>query len=172
MGRSLALALALWASGCGGAPGTGCAVDGDCADGLACVGPNDGPGCGIPPNQGCARDADCPTGLTCNAIDDACSPYGIGSECRSPCDSPYGGCADGFACVLGACQAVRCDEGWACPSNQACDPASIPAEPVYAQHHGCVAIACADDGPCGDGACVGGRCQDGPGHCAEVYAVP
>src|SRR5262245_50318982 len=97
------LAVALFVVGCGkvegggdgGGIGTPCRTGGECAMDLYCADSDDPPVCGIPPRQGCAADSDCQTGERCHAIDDSCSPDGIGSECRSACvtDTDCGGAA-------------------------------------------------------------------------------
>jgi hypothetical protein len=81
----------------------------------------------------------------------------------------------GFRCnASGACEPVPCDEGFACPAHQKCDPtAAHAAVPVFAGNHGCLNISCGDDSGCPAGkACVNGFCQDGAGTCREAMAVP
>ncbi|MES2638357.1 MAG: hypothetical protein V4850_02715 [Myxococcota bacterium] len=154
-------------------PDGACATTADCAGDLECSGPNDWRGCGIGPTEACASDADCGTDLRCHVVSDNCSADGFGSACDAACTPDT--CAEGLACADGACRAVSCvADPSLCPAHQACDPGSVTASTaVYDRHHGCVDVACADDPACADGlACVNGICQDGPGTCAEVYAVP
>lgn len=178
-GRVVALLALLGAgllvAGCSEASGGSCRNDDDCASDLVCLDPDPSPACGIPPREGCASSSDCASGLVCHAIQDTCSPDGVGSECRPPCAGDAA-CGEGFRCSGsdGACIAVQCTEGTACRAFQRCDIAAIPAgAPVHARHHGCASIPCDDDGACPSGmACVNGVCQSGPGTCGELVAVP
>lgn len=168
-----ALAIGLVGLGCGGGENDSCRDHEECSGELYCAGPNDPNVCGIPPREGCAGDQDCDPASRCHAIPDACSPDGVGSECRPPCVA--GECFEGFRCNAdGACEAIPCDEGFACPAYQACDP-SVPngAGPVYNRTQGCITVPCQDDSVCpSDGACVNGSCQSGPGSCQMVQIVP
>ncbi|WP_106391109.1 hypothetical protein [Enhygromyxa salina] len=166
-----AAALVLLASACA-SEGSACRNSDQCGGSLECAGPNDPQVCGIPANEQCSSDADCDESSRCHAVDDPCSPDGVGSECRQPCTE--GGCGEGFRCAAsGACEVVPCDEGYDCPSYQTCDP-SVPEQgPVHARAHGCVAIDCSDDAQCpAGGACVNAVCHEGPGSCVEPQLVP
>ena len=158
--------------GGGGGVGTPCRDGAACAMDLFCADSDDPPVCGIAPREGCASDSDCMTGEQCHAIDDSCSPDGIGSECRPPCVDDAS-CGSGFLCTAGACAAVLCDAGFTCLARQVCDPARIGATaPVFNRHHGCFAVECVSDATCGQRLCVNGTCQDSLGACAEPMAVP
>jgi hypothetical protein len=172
IGALLLAAVALLA-GSSGCSGSSCRSSKECAGDLYCAGPNDPPACGIPPRQLCATDADCSAGDVCHAIQDPCSPDGVGSECRPPCTAVS--CGEGFRCnAAGACEPLPCDEGFSCPSHQKCDAAAAHGSgPVFDRAHGCVNISCSADSGCPSGkACVNGICQDGPGTCREAVAVP
>ena len=174
--NSLSLAIAalvtastLLAAACGGS-GASCRNNSDCASGLFCAGPNGPPSCGIPPQQGCMDTSNCPMGEVCHAVFDACSASGLGSQCGPPC----GACGTGLRCnAQGACEAIPCDQGFACASFQFCDPVAAHATgPVYQITHGC-GSACTEDAACPAGAvCVNGSCQSGPGQCEHSVAVP
>lgn len=178
MFRGLALCAALLGSACGGGigglggQGSECRDSADCRGDLECAGPSQPQVCGIGPNEQCIADADCGPDLRCHVIWDACSPDGVGSECRTPCSD--GTCGEAFRCgATGACEVIPCDETDACPSYQMCDPTVATEGPVHARAAGCVAISCADDDACPPAtACVNGVCQEGPGTCVEVMAVP
>ena len=166
----LALVLVLALGACEGKPCDGSA---SCPGSLECAGPNDPQACGIPAMEQCSSDADCIDGGVCHAIPDACSPDGIGSECRLACTD--GNCGEGFRCAAsGACEAIPCDEGFVCDDHLACDPEAARTGPVHARAHGCVTIACSDDDACAmvSGTCVNGFCQDGPGSCVAPELVP
>lgn len=139
---------------------------------LECQGPNAGQVCGIPPREGCASRDDCGGG-ECHAVADSCSPDGVGSECRPAC-TVEDNCGDGFRCGDGACEAIRCDEGFTCPSHMRCDPTSLDsATAVHQRHHGCVIVQCTTDNECDDDEfCVVGYCQTGLGACVEPMLVP
>jgi len=169
----LPLAVTLLLAACSAGAGDACRSDDECAADLYCVGPNAPNVCGMAPREGCATDADCFGGTVCHAIHDFCSPDGVGSECRPPCDVSV--CESGFRCNgAGACEPLPCDEGFACPAHERCDAATAHADvPVHQRTQGCVDIACANDGNCPAGkACVNGSCHDGPGTCREVTIVP
>ena len=152
--------------------GAPCHGGGDCSADLACAGVNDPQVCGIPPREGCATDADC-GGDRCHAVDDPCSPDGIGSECRPACDLIDGICGPGFTCDAGACVAIRCDAGFACEGREVCDPSRITATtPVFDRNHACFPVTCADDSACAGRFCVNGTCQDTLGSCEIPVAVP
>jgi hypothetical protein len=158
----------------GGDDGVGAPCHGgtECAAELDCAGVNDPQVCGIPPREGCASDADCGADR-CHAIDDPCSPDGIGSECRSPCDVIDGSCGPGFTCDAGACVAIRCDAGFACAGREVCDPSRITAAtPVFDRNHACFPVTCTDDAACNGRFCVNGTCQDALGSCQIPVAVP
>lgn len=161
-----ALAVLLAGSSCGG-EGSACRSSDDCQGSLECAGPSEPQVCGIAPNQQCSTDADCFDSF-CHAVFDACSPDGIGSECRPACTETS--CGEGLRCGAGGgCEAIPCDEGFACASYQACDPSAAAGGLA----HGCVAIVCSDDDACpSDGACVNGVCQEGVGSCVEPMLVP
>jgi hypothetical protein len=81
----------------------------------------------------------------------------------------------GLRCnAAGACEPVPCNEGFACPTYEACVPSATNARgPVYAETQGCVVVSCASDAACPAGAvCVDGACQSGPGTCEAPVAVP
>ncbi len=167
-----AVALALLSLSLAGCAGATCHRDGDCGSGLSCSGPDDPRPCGIPPRQQCAASSDCSGGQVCSAIYDACSPQGVGSECRPKCD---GVCEPGFRCnPAGACEPLPCDQGYQCPSQKRCDPSAVQATgPVFQLTHGCMNVACTTDSECAaTQSCVNGFCQQGPGSCQKVYAVP
>lgn len=156
-----------------GSEGSRCSSHDDCAGSLYCSGPNDPNVCGIPGMEFCADDQGCDPSSRCFAQPDPCSPDGIGSECRLPCEE--GGCYPGFRCnAAGACEPTPCDEGFACEPYQVCDPELAHSDaPMYNRTQGCVAITCQGDGDCpGDTACVNGSCHSGPGTCREVQIVP
>lgn len=155
--------------GCGRA-GSACHNTADCAAGLSCAGPNDPHRCGIPPREECAASSDCTGGNLCQATADGCSEDGVGSQCGAPCAAS---CQAGFRCSAGACEALPCDEGYACPAHQRCDPAAARSGPIHARAHGCVNIPCTADSGCAPGrSCVNGFCQTGIGSCAQSIAVP
>jgi hypothetical protein len=159
--------------GCGtsGDVGSSCHTGADCAQGLGCAGPDDGPVCGIGPMQQCASDNDCP-GARCHAVFDACSADGIGSMCGPACTSDAQ-CGTGFACPSGACVAVLCNAGATCAARQVCDPSRITAQtPIYDRTSGCFDVACTADADCGSRPCVNGICQDGLGQCEKPMLVP
>ena len=166
------LGLSLASFSCAGAESSECRSSAECREGLECAGPSSPQVCGIPPNEQCSDDADCDASTRCHAVSDNCSPDGVGSECRPPCSE--GSCGEGFRCGAGgACEVVPCDEGFACEPLESCDPSVAQMGPVHARAHGCVAIACSEDGECpAEGACVNGVCQAGPGTCVEPQAVP
>lgn len=144
----------------------GCRAKSECASGEECLGPNEWSVCGIPPQEQCADDEGC-QGQTCHAIGDSCSRDGTGSSCGHPCNDD---CEPGYRCNAGgACEAIPCDEGFACQAHQVCDPTSVTgATPVYDRHHGCVDIDCGGDGDCpSDLVCVNGMCQVSLGTCGE-----
>lgn len=168
--------LGSWITSCIGGPGGSdgsCDVNDDCDSGYYCRGPNHPNACGVPPREACVWDADCAIGLTCHTINDSCSPDGFGSECTTPCTTAT--CGAEFRCNAGgACEPIACDEGFACPSWQRCDPMVAHATgPMHARTHGCVNIVCTNDKVCPAGkSCVTGFCQEGPGSCTEDIAVP
>lgn len=165
----MALSATLGLVGCG--EGSSCRDSSDCSGSLECSGPNDPQVCGIPANEQCSSDTDCDANQRCHAVPDPCSPDGVGSECRPPCEP--GGCLEGYTCgASGACEATPCDQGHTCPDHMACDPEAAVSGPVHARAHGCRTIACSDDGPCSDGACVNGFCQESLGSCVEPQQVP
>ena len=168
-----ACTLLLALSGCGGCEGSDCRNSGDCAGSLECSGPSEPQVCGIGPNEQCGDDTSCGPDAVCHARYDVCSPDNVGSECGTPCTD--GQCGPDFRCsAAGACEAIPCDEGYACGPHQACDP-SIPNGngPVFQRAHGCVAISCTGDGDCPEQTyCVNGRCQEGLGTCVEVQLIP
>lgn len=173
---ALVAGLGLFAalSGCdpAGTPPGGCRSRASCASGSYCAGPNDRMVCGIPPREQCDDSASCPGGV-CHAINDSCSPDGVGSECGSECTATS--CGPGFRCnAQKACEAIPCDEGFTCPSYQRCDTAAAHGTgPVHARTSGCVAIVCSLDKDCPTGkACVNGACADGPGMCRLDLPVP
>jgi hypothetical protein len=161
-------------AGCSRGNGDTCRRTSDCASGLACAGPDDGPVCGIPPRRECTNDQSCSPGLRCHAIEDSCSAAGVGSMCDVPCTQAS--CGPGFRCNAGsACEPIPCDEGFACPSYQQCSAATAhdTSSPVYVRAHGCVNVSCMQDSGCAAGeACVNGFCQTGPGVCETVKLVP
>lgn len=167
------LTAALAISACGGGSGDSCSDHSDCAGSLYCAGPDDPNVCGIPGMEFCVDHQDCDPSMRCFAVPDVCSPDGIGSECRIPCQTD--GCLPGFYCDANqACAAIACDEGFACQPYQTCDP-SIPHGdgPVYDRTHGCVAVTCQNDADCPAAtACVNGTCHSGQGTCREVQIVP
>lgn len=148
-----------------------CVSGTECPGDLACFGPNEPTACGVPPREQCSSNTDC-GGDACSAIPDACSPDGVGSECRSAC----GTCDAGFTCTDGACVATSCEvDPTVCAAHEICLPNSIVTTgPVHERHHGCSVLACGGDGDCTAAAasCVNGYCQTGPGECREVVAVP
>lgn len=175
-GRALlfGFAVVIWAMpACSGRSGDVCSDHGDCAESLYCAGPDDPNVCGIPPMQQCAGDQDCDPSMRCFAVPDACSPDGVGSECRTPCNT--GGCFPGFYCNGNqACVPIACDEGATCAPYRICDPSIAHGDgPVYDRTDGCVAVTCQSDADCPtDTACVNGACHSGPGTCREVQLVP
>jgi len=160
--------------GCVGFEGNECQSDDECRSGLYCRGPNQDPACGIPVRTDCGDDSGC-FNAVCHAVYDVCSPTGMGSACDFSCTEGRN-CDGGFRCneTTGACEAVPCDEGFACPAHQVCDPSRFDAAtPVFARHHGCFDVDCSSDTACNDGErCVNGRCQEGIGFCREVEIVP
>lgn len=150
--------------------GDACGGQSDCASGLTCVGPDDGPACGIGPQQACANDQGCPSGEHCHAIADPCSQTGVGSTCGAACTATS--CDPGFRCnATGACEPIPCDDGATCPSYQQCDPtaAQDTSGPVYMHTDGCIDVSCSSNGGCSaDEACVNGFCQTSIGVCEVV----
>src|SRR5262245_23977964 len=67
----------------GGTEGDPCSSHDDCSGELYCSGPDDPAICGAAPQEDCATDADCLDGDVCHAIQDFCSPDGVGSQCRA-----------------------------------------------------------------------------------------
>ena len=172
MTRMLLLVLSITACGNSGGSGSECHESADCAMGLECSGPDDGPVCGIGPREGCVNDANCTGGQRCGAIADTCSQDGVGSECKNAC-TVAADCGEGFRCDAGACAAVLCDAGYTCPSHQRCNPGVITGTtPMYDRHHGCVDVPCTSDVACGTDVCVNGICQTGLGACVMPMAVP
>jgi subtilisin family serine protease len=136
----------------------GCALDGDCDDGLYCNGPETcvggfcQNGTGPCPGQlcresdftcvNCLMDADCGDGLFCNGVE-SCGPSGECSAGTAP------NCDDGVACTVDSCSDAGqqcehvpnnalCDDGLFCNGAETCNPVS-----------GCVAGGL----PCGIGEC-------------------
>lgn len=150
----------------------GCSTSAECTvEGEGCFGPNEPQACGIPPAEECVSDAECPAAV-CHAMVDSCSADGIGSRCGPACTP--GSCGGSLRCGAGgACEAIACDDGLACPVHQDCDPGRIAADAVvHDKHHGCFNVQC---GPqtCGAGFfCVNSVCQQGPGQCEEPLEVP
>ena len=147
-----------------------CRSSSDCAGSLECDGPSEPQVCGIPGNRQCSTDAECDPSMRCSAIYDPCSAEQIGSECRVPCTEDTGCAEAGLRCNAdGACEAIPCDEGFACLSHEACDP-KLGASRLA---HGCVSISCSEDAQCPEqSVCVNGSCQEGPGSCVEPSLVP
>jgi hypothetical protein len=114
----------------------------------------------------------CTAGYQC-ATGDACIPSRAGADAH--------GCAvalctsDGYACPAGSrcggagmadahgCTPIGCDEGFQCPLNMKCDPAS--SDP----HH-CTRRACTADTDCDCGACIQNKCEDRLFVCWEPAA--
>ena len=155
-----------------GTSGSDCREMSDCAQGLSCGGPDEGPVCGIAPREECSTDAACFGGMRCNAIYDACTRDYVGSECSPACTGDAQ-CGTGFRCQTGACVAQLCTEGYTCPGYQVCDPGRITVvTPMYDRSHGCYDVACTTDAQCGGRFCVNSICQDSLGSCEKPVAVP
>ena len=160
--------------GCGTSGGAGdrCQAQSDCASGLGCVGPDDGPVCGIAPMHGCDDTTGCSGGDVCHAVADACSATGVGSMCGPPCTATS--CGTGFTCsAAGACEPTACGAALACPDYQRCG-APVASGPVWSHTNGCADISCTATQDCPDGPlyCVNGKCQTSFGACMKIVAVP
>ncbi|MDP6943896.1 MAG: hypothetical protein QF464_07060 [Myxococcota bacterium] len=152
-------------------------VDSDSQFGMYCSTPYDANVCGIPPMEECATDEQCggpgPAGadLVCHAVQDGCSPNGIGAMCDLSCANIPTMCGDQSVLVCGpdgACTPKSCLDGYACHAVQLCDPAANDADP-----HGCSFVSCQDDADCApDLYCVIGMCIETLGTCAEEMLVP
>jgi hypothetical protein len=116
-------------------------------------------------------DGDCTGGTLCHAIADPGSPTGVGAACAPPCTT----CGAGFRCsTRGACEAIPCDEGFACAAYERCDPTTAQGGgAAWTVGHGCLRVACTSDPSCPTGqACVNGSCQEHAGSCRRPEAVP
>jgi hypothetical protein len=142
---------------------TDCRSDADCTDPAgSCWAVGDTSpfySMGICPRE-CATDPDCSQGQVCVTINQ--SECG---QCLPACAA--GGCNRWEHCGDdGHCRPASCEgEGYTCPVQASCAPASLQAD-----EHGCVNAHCTSDGDCGCGACVLGFCQDGPGRCEPMRA--
>ena|GEM_PF-5464591 len=147
----------------GGGPGSPCASNEDCNEGLICVN-------GFCQDASCGPGGVCPPGFIC--IGDVC----VDGSCSS--EDP---CPLGFVCVGGFCfpdDEVPCGPGGECPPGQECVegfcedliPCSEEGECPPGQE--CVDGYCADLIPCTeDGDCPPGQeCVDG--FCGEEVCIP
>jgi hypothetical protein len=151
-----------------------CSIDGDCSNGGVCIHGVCGDQC-IPPctsatctaDQVCAMSGHCEpkpctAGYTCET-GTLCAPTRSGVDghgcAAASCSSDGYKCAPGFRCAPSPsadaheCSDISCTEGFACPMNFDCNPASTAA------HH-CDRRSCTGDSNCDCGACVEGVCQD------------
>jgi hypothetical protein len=130
-------------------------------------------GCGMFPAWNCWDNESCLQGPggTCHAVQDQCEPDGWGARCKDACavdsECHHAGRTDFVCNADNACVPQRCDQGFACPAYQACDPSSIdPTKGVAGLTHGCVFVPCVVDGDCAQGVyCVNGVCQESLGIC-------
>jgi len=109
----------------------------------------------------CTSDPDCGQGQVCVVFNQTFECGQCQPACSADSCHPWEHCA-----ADGHCRPASCEgEGYACPEQATCAPASRQADV-----HGCVIPHCTADTDCGCGACVLGRCQDGPGRCEPMRA--
>jgi hypothetical protein len=141
--------------------GTACRTDADCGPMISpsnvytCTeDPSSVSACGVtcdpaPPHQ-CNDDSGCPTGFICGSVTASCCDR-TGTQCMPACTP--GSCASAQRCsASGDCEAIPCSDGFLCPANTQCAPASAGAD-----GNGCAPQSCAAGYACGSGL----QCADG-----------
>ena len=158
---------------------TACLLDSHCGAGLRCTidnccpPPYDAGSCTLVCEEGCVNGGTCDTGYEVCGADPcgngACEP-GIGENCTTcPVDCP---CADGEACVDGACIQV-CGNG-VCEPGIGENCATCPLDCPCAGGEECVGGACL--ALCGNGTCDPGEngcsCpEDCTGGCTALFFI-